>query len=220
MKTIILKITFLLLTVCSIAQEKTNIDPTGNLYLGIEGGTNIVKSLETENKEAIQFGAKAEYYFARHWSLSTGIKYYDIGVSYYTPGSSSGNVIFNLDSQAQFGNFKGNALTVPLQIKWEFRLYKNLGASLNLGATYTFETKSEYGAYSSDKKVNFSNNYGGFISGIGINYFLNKNSALYFSYESISGSVKGEYSGFIFSDSKNTFNQLTSIGYKYVFKRW
>ena len=88
-KSIYIKI-FLLFTICNLAQEKTNIDPSGKFYFGAEIVSNKITSLEIENKSSITAGLLAEYYFARHWSLSSGLKYYDTGVSYYKPAYSVG----------------------------------------------------------------------------------------------------------------------------------
>ena len=221
MKKSIYKITFLLFTLCNLAQEKTNIDPKGNLYFGAEIGSNKITSLKIENKNSITAGLLAEYYFARHWSLSSGLKYYDTGVSYFKPAYSVGGGFggfLSSSSPAEFGFFSGSVISVPLEIKWEFRVYKDFGASLKMGTSLTYETKSEYIAYSSDKGVDFSKFYGSINLGFGFNYFINKHSAIYFSSERITGSTKGEVSTLVFSGFKNTSNQLTSIGYKYTFK--
>ena len=202
-----------MITICCTAQKNEKINPSGKFYFGAEIVSNAITSLENEKKNSLSGGLHAEYYFARHWSIVSGIKYYEIGISYYRPESErivTGGTLFNSVSYIEkiperFGNFKGSAITIPLQIKWEFRLYRNLGASLNLGATYTFETKSEYGAYSSEKVINYSKIYGGYISGVGFNYFVNKNSAIYLSFDGI-------------DSSKKTSNQFTSIGFKYTFK--
>ena len=221
MKKLIYKITFLLFTLCNLAQEKTNIDPKGNLYFGAEIGSNKISSLENENKNSVTAGLLAEYYFARHWSLSSGLKYYDIGVSYYIPEIKSiGNpwIYVSSGSPEQFGNFKGSAISIPMQIKWEFRVYHDFGASFKLGTAYTIETKSQYGNYSSEKGIDFSKKYFSTIIGYGFNYFINKNSAIYVSSEKFSGSNKSAVSNSNSNLSKFTTNQLTSIGYKYTFK--
>ena len=218
MKKSIYNITFLFFTLCNLAQEKTNIDPKGNLYFGAEIGSNKITSLEIENKNSITAGLLAEYYFARHWSLSSGLKYYEIGVLYNKPSSGSSGGWFDLSSPTQFGSFNGFAIAIPLEIKWEFRVYKNFSASLKLGSAYTIETSTEYGNYSSERGIDFSKKYSSTIIGYGFNYFINKHSAIYFSSDVIIGSSKGYVSSFLFSEYKNTTNQLTSIGYKYTFK--
>jgi len=197
------------------AQSKNEIiNPKGKWYFGAEIGTNTISSFSLgEPNQSFQGGVLAEYYFARHWSLSARIKYFETGVSFYDAGTngSSGYIFSYSGRESYYGNFKGAEIAIPLNIKWEFRISENLGGSLKIGAAYTIETKSEYGSYSKDLPTNYPTRYESDNLGYGFNYFINKKMAFYLDFEYFIGNSKGygHYSE----------NKLTNIGTKYNFKK-
>lgn len=200
------------------SQTNEIVNPKKNWFFGAEIGLNKINSYSFgESKNSFQGGLLAEYYFARHWSLSGKIKYFKTGVSFYKPNTHSGG-FFDLGSDESFGNFKGEVISIPLNLKWEFRIYKNLGGSLKFGIAANFETKSLYGAYSPNAKTDYPKQYGSIITGYGFNYFLNKQMALYLDIEVNSGAVKGTSDGFFGSNTYLTSNNLTNFGIKYNFK--
>jgi hypothetical protein len=203
------------------SQAKTIVNPNGQWYFGMEIGSNKVSSfMESDSKSyfPIQAGIGAEYYFSRHWSLSSRIKYYETGVSFYKPGYNSGSGFLNLDSDPYYGTFYGAVVSIPIDIKWEFRIYKNLGGSIKIGPAYNFETKSIYYNYSPNLTTDYPKQYLGTNSGFGLNYFINKKLALYFDLEYFSGASKG-YSDALFGKNEYlTKNKLMNFGVKYNFK--
>ena len=217
------KIFFILLfSNFATAQEtiKTGlINPKENWYYGIESGLNIKTSLELgEPKTSFQGGILAEYYFARHWSLSGKIKYFDTGVSFYQPDTHTGGWL-DLGSDEYRGLFKGSTIAVPISLKWEFRVFRNFGASLKLGYMHSFETKSNYVNYSDNLKTNYPKEYGSSVAGFGFNYFLNKKTAVYIDVENYLGGRKAKIPTFIFDNDKFVMNRLISLGVKYSFKK-
>lgn len=206
-----------LITVTSnvLAQTPDFYNPKGKFYFGVELGYNKNKSFYP-NENSFQSGIKAEYYFTKHWAIQSGVKYYEIGVSYYDLYTKSDlstvfvSSSFNKEPTYDFGSFKGNVIAIPLSIKWEFGPRKIKG-SLKLGTNYTIETKSEYGDYSSTNSINFSKKYWNINAGYAIEYYINKNCAVYLESEIILGTTK--------KGSIATSNQLTSIGFKYTFKK-
>jgi hypothetical protein len=203
------------------AQSKNEIiNPKGKWYFGAEIGTNKISSLTLgEPNKSFQGGVLAENYFARHWSLSARIKYFETGVSFYKPNTHSGSW-FDLGSDEYFGSFNGAVIAVPLNLKWEFRLYKNLGASIKLGYSQTFETKREYGKYSPNLNPNnYPTEYGSFNVGYGFNYFVDKKMAVYIDFEYYNGGSKGYSNGFLHNFHYPNENKLTNFGTKYNFKK-
>ena len=202
-----------------ISQTKEIINPKGKWYFGAEVGQNLITSYSFgENKKSLQGGILAEYYFARHWSLSGRIKYYETGVSFFTPNTHSGSWL-DLGSDESFGSFSGAVISIPLDIKWEFRVYKNLAGSFKLGYVHNFETKSNYGPYSAGANTNLPKQFGGFNAGYGFNYFINKKYAVYIDVETFIGGSKGHSDGFLYDNYHYTENNLVSIGCKYTFKQ-
>jgi hypothetical protein len=200
------------------SQTKSIINPKGKWYFGVEIGNNDVSSLMESNSKSylpFQAGIGVEYYFSRHWSISSRIKYYETAVSFYKPGHSSSGGFLNLDSDPYYGTFYGAVVSIPIDIKWEFRIYKNLGGSLKIGPTYNFETKSTYYNYSPNLTTDYPKQYGGINSGYGLNYFLNKKVALYFDFEFFTGASKGYSDSFIGENHYYTNNTLTNFGIKY-----
>ncbi len=214
----------LLIVFCSIQNivfSQTIINPKGSCYFGIEIGRNKVSSFMDSNSKSyfpLQAGIGAEYYFSRHWSLSSRIKYYETGVSFYKPGHSSSGGFLNLDSDPYYGTFNGAVVSIPIDIKWEFRIYKNLGGSIKIGPTYNFETKSKYYNYSPNLTTDYPKQYAGINSGYGLNYFLNKKLALYLDFEYFNGASKGYSDAFFGKNEYLTQNNLMNFGVKYNFK--
>ena len=205
------------------AQETkiTNIvNPDGNWYFGVEIGSNTITSYTLgEPNKSFQGGILAEYYTGRHWSLTGRIKYFITGLSFYREGYSGGSTIFNLDSPMSYGQFKGAVITLPLNIKWEFRIWKNFSGNLNLGVNYNFETKSEY-FYSDNENYSKYNSkqYASLNAGYGFNYFISKKIGVFLNVESYSGTAKGETKSFFSSPIFNT-NRMINFGFKYNFKK-
>ena len=178
------------------AQEKVIINPAKNWYYGAEIGI----SPDTNNSPTIKI--LTEYYVFKNWSLTTGLKYHKASLDFYQEGyssSSSGMGFFNWSSPTYHGNFKGEVLTIPLAIKWEFKFIKKLKGFIAMGVTYSYETKSTYTNYSTNLNPdNYRTNYFGSTLSSGFTYFINTKTALIFSYEGIIGTQKGQRSrGFL-----------------------
>jgi len=197
----------------------TYIDPKEKWFFGAEIGENKPRNYNlTGSTSFLQAGLSAEYYFARHWSLSSKIKFYKTGVSFHQKGSG-GSGWFNLFSTSTHsGNYRGKKIAIPLFIKWEFRMFKNLGASLKLGYTYNIEIQTKYYDYTNNINTSqYKTNYISGISGIGFNYFLDNQSAIYLDIDSYGGTKKGEVSGLFSDGNVYNSNSIISIGYKYSF---
>lgn len=223
MKTIILLILSIFLSFMEISAQNDTIYTKNKWFFGAEIGRNQINSFELDDaKNSLQAGLLAEYYFTKKWSLYMKLKYFKTGVSFYQhwSGSSSGGFGLNLfPSSTYYGTFKGQVISVPIQVKWEFNIFKKLKGNLKTGYTFNSEIKNEYLNYSSNlNPKDYKKQYGGSVTGLGVNYFLSSNFAIFLDFETYSGTTKGNDGG-LFSSNKPTFNSLTNIGVKYNFKK-
>jgi hypothetical protein len=202
------------------SQSNEIINPNGKWFFGAEIGINKIGSFSNgESENSFQGGILTEFYFARHWSLSGRIKYFQTGVSFYKPNTHSGSWL-DLGTNESFGNFKGAVISMPLNLKWEFRIYKNVGGSFKLGYAYNIESTSNYGNYSENNNTDdYSKQYGSTNVGYGLNYFINNKMAVYLDVEFYSGTSKGYSDGFLGRNLYKTENYLLNFGIKYNFKK-
>ena len=211
----------LLLTV-NLQAQNAIVNPKGKWFFGAELGSNSITSDTSAPSHLFQGGVVAEYYFERHWSVIGKIKYYDIGASFFVPSTPAipAGFIFNgsAGTPEYSGNYKGSAISLPINLKWEFRVRKNLAASIRLGATYNLEIKNDYFNSLNNVKLDVSKNYVSFQSGLGINYFVNNYMALYVDVDYFVSEFNATITGYQAS-SFQTESTLTSIGLKYCFKK-
>ena len=99
----------------SSQENNTSINLKGKLFLGFETGLNTISSFSHgEANQSIQAGFVADYYFKKHWSIMGRIKYFKTGVSFdRAPYDISINT------------FEGAVVSIPVDLKWEFLIYKN-----------------------------------------------------------------------------------------------
>jgi hypothetical protein len=187
-----------------ISQTNGITSPKGKWFFGAELGLNTITSIQPNHKNSIQGGILAEYYFAKHWTFSGRLKYFETGVSYKY---NSTNAIF-----------EGAVISIPLNINWEYRISNNFRGNLKVGVALNQEIISNY-YYPASTSTNYSTFYGTFNPGIGFNYFLSKNTAIYINYEVyVLGNERGNMDWFhIFPHSPN--NNLFNIGIKHNFQK-
>ncbi len=202
------------------AQSKI-INPKKNWYFGVELGTNKALSNEFRfrQKQQFQFGVLAEYYLAKQWSLVGKVKYYDTEVVFDLPGGGFSDGATPYPTM----DFRGKVISMPLNIKWEFRLVKNFKGFLTFGTAYNIETKNDYtipGNPNPDVSM-FQTNYFSVNFGTGFTYFFSDTIAVFISYEINSGGDKGNYKPFIDlgPDQCSATNRLTNFGIKYNFNK-
>ena len=201
------------------SQDDHRINPKGKWYFGAETGANIIQKYSLNRKNvSIQGGLVAEYYFAKQWSLMGRIKYFKTGLEFYSPDTHSGSW-FDLGHDEFYGNFRGAVVSIPVNLKWEFRLFRNLKANLKGGIAYNFETQSTYN-YSANLETNYPTSYPTVNTGIGLNYFVDEKLAVYFDYEiHTRAAKKGSTQSFIFDDGYRPKNELVNVGVKYNFRK-
>lgn len=187
-----------------ISQTSENINLKGKWFFGAEIGLNTITSLEPNHENSIQGGISAEYYFAQHWSLSGRIKYFKTGVSYKNDPAY---------------RFYGSVISIPVNVNWEYRITRNFSGNLKLGLALNQEIKSDY-YYPTNAKTNYSTLFGTFNPGVGFNYYLNKNTAIFINYEVyILGNDRDINNGDMNFVPNSTNNNLFNIGIKYNLRK-
>ncbi|TWO33269.1 porin family protein [Seonamhaeicola sediminis] len=213
-KTILIIICLSLFSGSVISQTNEIINPKGQWYFGVEMGINKINSFNNgESNTSFQGGILAEYYFSKHWSLSVKVKKFNTGVSFFQPSSSDPFCVFCRDQYS--GTFEGSVVALPFSVKWEFGVYKNLKANLKIGYAFNIETKSTYSNYSNNISIDYPKQYGNVVSGAGLNYSINKKTAIYLDVESFTGSKKGHVVNLFGKKTYKVENVLTSFGIKF-----
>ncbi len=109
----------LLLMINAFAQDNS-INVKRKLFFGADIGLDIIETIiNNEPNKSFQGGLLLEYYFIKEFSISGRIKYYKTGLSFV--------------EQGDYGKFDGEILSMPIDLKWEFNIYKNLKGNLKSG---------------------------------------------------------------------------------------
>ena len=183
---------FLALSAAMNAQTSVIVNPKGKWFLGIEVGKNEI--ISTTNKSS-QIGILSEYYFHKNWSFTGRIKYFKTGVANYEL------------------NFSGAVISLPLNLKWEFKVIENFRTNFNLGIAFNKEIRSNY-QYEHNRDAKFSPVYKTFNSGIGFNYFITKKIGIYFNLEIyIWGNHRSIHKAWMFPNSPE--NKHHNFGIKF-----
>lgn len=202
-----------------VSQINKNKPSKGKWYIGAEIGLNTIQSYNlNEFNKSIQGGILLEYYFAKQLSLSGRIKYFKTGVSFHKDGISSGFASF-FSSPSYSGKFNGETFTIPLDVKWNFVTYKNLYGNIKIGYAYSIETKSEYLNYTDNLATNYPKDYSSINFGFGLDYYLNKKTALYINYEYYIGAEKGKTPSLLSNGNQHLQNEIFNIGIKFHLKK-
>lgn len=201
---------FLLIPVLTFSQNKKD------WFFGAEIGNNTITSFNLgEEKNSFQMGLIAEYHFAKHWNIIGRLKYFKTGASFFKNGTNG--TYLSSDTKALI--FNGAVLSIPLNIKWNYKIFSKLKGNLKAGFVYNIETESDY-LLASNIDTNNPKSFGSFNTGLGLEYCLKSKTILFIDYETYQlGGYKGNDSGFIFSKNYYTTNNLLNIGIKYNFKK-
>lgn len=188
---------FLLITFYSFSQNKKD------WFFGAEIGNNTITSSNLSNKNSFQGGFVAEYYFAKHWIATARLKYFETGVT----------------TKSETGYFEGAVISIPLNLKWEYKITNKFKGNLFTGIALNKEVKSNY-YYPPNEKIDYSTFFGSFNAGIGLTYFLNSKTAIYIDYETYKfGGYKGTSGNILGAKNYYTENNLLNIGLKHNFKK-
>ncbi len=208
----------LLISFISFSQQKKN------WFFGMEIGCNSITSFEFgESNKSFQGGFLAEYYTGNHWSLIGRIKYFKTGVSFFKPNTHNGSWL-DLGSDGFYGEFNGEVISVPITMKYEFKVLNKFRGNLKLGLAYNYETKSEYN-FSSNLDSKNPKSFGSLNTGLGLSYYVSNKTAFNLDVESYQfGGYKANSSSdgsmnFGFPKNYYTTNCLINIGIKHNFKK-
>ncbi len=195
------------------------VNPDGKWFFGVEIGQNTITSYTlNEPYKSFQGGILTEYYFGRHWSLTGRIKYFNIGHSYFFQGYivKAGFGFFSSSSYPdKLFQFDGKVFSIPINLNWEYRISKNFHGTLSGGFSYNFETKTNYVLLNIEDYQKYSlNQYFGYNTNFGFNYFISRNNAIFINLEYYLGNKRKL--GFFYPERNS--NTLLNFGYKYSFK--
>lgn len=193
----------LLLTSSIYGQTTERANQKGKWFFGLELGLNNITSSYPQEDVSLQGGILAEYYFAKQWAVSARIKYLKTGVTH--------------DGIFSKGTFEGAIISIPLNIKWEYRITPKLNGNLKIGMALNQEVKSNYN-YPEGAVTDFDTFYTSFNPGLGFNYFIAENTAIYVGYEYyLLGNDRGGGNWLIIVPNSPE-NGLFNIGIKHSFK--
>ena len=212
------------ISVCALSQTKIKlINPKGKWYFGAEVGLNKITSFSYgEANNSMSFGGIVEYYFGKHWSVQGKVKYIKTGVSFINQpdnGWDFGWIKTTQDvaSSPVYNRFDGKAIVIPIDIKWEYRIHKNLHGIVKIGPSLTIETESNY-AYGNVDYSTFSKTFVTMNSGFGFNYYISKRYGVGVEFENyFLGDSKGTTSGFLWNKTHYATNSLFNLQLKYHF---
>lgn len=186
-----------------ISQTNEIVNPKGKWFFGAEFGLNTITSIHPNHTYSIQGGILTEYYFAKNWSASGRLKYFKTGVSYKYDEAK--------------GFFDGAVISIPLNIKWEYRILNNFSGNLKIGIALNQEIKSNY-YYPPNQNTKYSTFYGTFNPGFGVNYFISSKTAIYMNYEVYVLGNDRDGSDWLKIVPNSPNNNLFNIGIKHNFK--
>jgi len=211
---------FFLIPFCAFSQSRIKLGR--KWYFGAEIGHNTVTSFSyDEGKASVSIGAISEYYFNNHWSVQGRIKYMKTGVSFVNEESDwNFNWVKNsqdLASYSYYNRFDGQNIVIPIDVKREFQIYKNLHGSIKMGPALSIETKSTY-HYGNVNHDTFSKVFVNMNLGYGFNYYLSKNYCVGLDFETyFLGDSKGTTDGFLWNKTHYATNSLFNLQLKYHF---
>jgi hypothetical protein len=172
------------------------------LFVGAEIGNNTVLSQHLNNKNSFQGGLLAEYYFAKQWSVVGRIKYFKTGTT----------------NNSETGYFEGSVISLPINIKWEYRILEKFRGNLFTGFALNQELTSNY-YYPPNEKTDYSKFFGTFNIGLGFSYFISTKTAIYTNYESYLFGNNRSSGDKMFFIPNSANNNIFNIGIKYKFKK-
>ncbi|NJM80522.1 MAG: porin family protein [Flavobacterium sp.] len=146
----------LLISFVSYSQQKKD------WFFGLEIGNNTITSSNLSNKNSLQGGFVAEYYFAKHWIATARLKYFETGVT----------------TKSETEYFEGAVISIPLNLKWEYKITNKFKGNLFTGIALNKEVKSNF-YYPVNEKIDYSTFFGSFNAGVGLTYFLNSKTAIF-----------------------------------------
>ncbi len=212
-----------IIVLTSILGFSQRINPKNKWYFGAEIGYNQVKSFAyNEGNSSMSIGGIAEYYFEKHWSIQGRIKYIKTGVSFINDTSSGWNFNWIKTSEtilpaSIYNRFDGQTLVIPIDIKWEFNIIKNLHGSLKTGPALNIELKSKYN-YGNVDYSNFSSTFVNWNVGYGINYYISKKYCVGVDLENyLFGASKGTTEGLLLNHTHYATNFVINLQLKYHF---
>lgn len=195
------------------AQTQTDDSPKGKFFFGVEMGTNNPASLRKSHTVNFQGGLLAEYYIAKHWIVNARLKYFQTALDFDMPRPSNGPLLI-----ATYNRFDGAVISMPVNIKWEFRIFKGLHANLKLGAALNYEVKSDY-SYDADLSTDYPRLFASLNYGLGFSYHISPRLHIFLNVEDYRGAgAKHPKQVALFDNENHINNSQLNLGVQYHFK--
>lgn len=195
----------------TISGQTERLNNKGKLFVGAELGGNVVHK-DNGNVIHPQFGVSGEYYFARKWSFSTKIKLHKAHLYYYHPEVTGCRFLCDNEDE-KIANFESYNILIPINLKWDYKIAKNLYGYINGGFFINIETKS-YRNVTDNVKLNHNPVYASMNMGTGLGYQLKNNNVIYIDYNFYRGGDMIKEDGFGWDSYYYPINSHISIGYR------
>lgn len=217
MKAILKKLSISAILIIFSGNLKAQENFKGKYFAGFEAGANMSDN-SPYNEVSAQGGVATEYFFTNHWSVSAKIKYHQTNFNYsknevITNTSPSGGMS---DENQKFLNYQSTDLVIPINLKWNIRLFKPIYGSINVGLTANYALSSRY-EYSPNVEIKNIKIFVGYNLGFGFHLNLKQN-ILYANYDYFHGASLADKNNFSGKNNIAPVNHHISIGYMWQFQ--
>ena len=167
-----------------------------------------------DTKPASGFPACIDHLGIAVRSLDEALKFYEGQVVVQQAYSSGTKANFvsggSPDTPAYNGSINASIFTLPVALKYEFRIMGNFAANLKLGMALAKDMSI---TYKGDTHFNRPqpNWYFTNFFGLGLNFFIDERSVFYLDYEGMAGPVRAD----IGKATRGMKNSHFSLGFKY-----
>lgn len=194
-------------------------------FMGAETGLNIVQSDYVNDNQpvSVQLGILSEYYLNNNFAIVGKLKYYQAKVNHtVTETSYNSSSLFNSSYTFNNVSYSGNILTIPIGLKYEFRISKTLRGAVKICPSLNYEISSQYD-YPVGTKTDYNHFFVGLNPGAGLNYCVSESSILFVEAEPNFGASRGKTTGLDFNNQSQTHtyrieNIFINIGVKFKIK--
>jgi hypothetical protein len=186
------------------AQENTRseiVNPKGNWFFGAEIGENTIA--DDDHDQSLQGGVTAEYYMERGFSILGKLKYHKIGLTRNRFYSNQ--------------KFEGAVVTIPINLKFEWRIFRNLRGNLRFGPNLNQEVERKF-QNARDFQKDLPRLYLDANFAVGISYFISRKTIVYFDAE-VKGLGREREKTEEWLLPNATYNSFLNFGIKYNFKK-
>lgn len=196
----------------------------GNFLAGMEGGANIAANAPYNTLSA-QGGLVGEYRFARQWSVVGKIKWnrgdasYHRHADYKTTRHGMGPDFSGMFDGNYFDfDYSSQNIIVPINVKWNFRIYKDFSGYIDNGYYLNFMLSSRYNI-SKEKDVKNPKVSLGYNAGAGLSYRMKSGNTIYADYHFYPGESLITLQTLVWDTKIRMMSHHISVGYLWLLKQ-